>query len=68
MDGDDGGDGVGGLKDAAACLCDGFMEGMETGLFLKHLTSAGAERWRICNHLYREERWRVSVNTSALLK
>lgn len=26
------------------------------GRFLKHLTSAGAERWRICNHLYREER------------
>lgn len=20
-------------------------------IFLKHLTSAGAERWRICNHL-----------------
>lgn len=26
------------------------------GLFLKQLTSAGAERWRVGNHLYREER------------
>lgn len=33
--------------------------GAVSWLFLKRLTSAGAERWRIRNHLYREERTRV---------